>query len=354
MNRYKGVVAAGGLVGLFAVLLVTLGNPDNMGFCIACFERDIAGALGLHRAAVVQYIRPEILGIVFGAMFASFIFKEFRSEGGSAPLLRFFIGMVVMIGALAFLGCPLRMVLRLAGGDLNALTAMAGFVSGIYAGVYFLKRGFNLDRSRQQHRYNAWILPLVFALLFFLLVFRVRFNPAGEGPIFFSSSGPGSMYAPVVIALLAGIFTGFLSQRTRLCLMGGSRDVFLVRDFYLLSGFAAIFIVALAGNLIAGRFSIGFLNQPAAHSEHLWNFLGMSVVGLGSVLLGGCPLRQLVLAGRGNSDSSLSVLGMIAGAAVAHNLNFAASPAGIGSWGKTAVVVSIAVLLLIAAGNREI
>ena len=35
-----------------------------MGMCIACFIRDIAGALGLHRAAVAQYIRPEIIGIV--------------------------------------------------------------------------------------------------------------------------------------------------------------------------------------------------------------------------------------------------------------------------------------------------
>lgn len=39
------VVIAGALVGLAAVLLTALGNPANMGFCIACFLRDIAGAL---------------------------------------------------------------------------------------------------------------------------------------------------------------------------------------------------------------------------------------------------------------------------------------------------------------------
>lgn len=44
----------GGVIGLIGSLLVKFGNPGNMGLCVACFWRDIAGALGLHRAAVVQ------------------------------------------------------------------------------------------------------------------------------------------------------------------------------------------------------------------------------------------------------------------------------------------------------------
>ena len=60
------IVCAGALIGLIAASLILLGNPVNMGFCIACFLRDISGALGLHRAAAVQYIRPEIIGLVLG------------------------------------------------------------------------------------------------------------------------------------------------------------------------------------------------------------------------------------------------------------------------------------------------
>ena len=55
------IILAGILIGIVASLLVYFGNPKNMGFCIACFIRDIAGGLGLHRAAPVQYIRPEII-----------------------------------------------------------------------------------------------------------------------------------------------------------------------------------------------------------------------------------------------------------------------------------------------------
>ena len=115
------VVSAGAAVGLAAIFLMLLGNPANLGFCIACFLRDIAGACGLHNAAKVQYVRPEIIGLVLGALAMSLATREFRARAGSAPAVRVVLGGFVMIGALAFLGCPLRMVLRLGGGDLNAL-----------------------------------------------------------------------------------------------------------------------------------------------------------------------------------------------------------------------------------------
>ena len=50
------VVSAGAAVGLAAIFLMLLGNPANMGFCIACFLRDIAGACGLHNAAKVLVV----------------------------------------------------------------------------------------------------------------------------------------------------------------------------------------------------------------------------------------------------------------------------------------------------------
>ena len=109
------IVVAGVIIGVIAAMLVFFGNPANMGFCIACFLRDTTGALGLHSAAAVQYIRPEIIGLVLGACIVSLITKEFRPRGGSAPVTRFVLGAFVMIGCLMFLGCPFRMILRLAG-----------------------------------------------------------------------------------------------------------------------------------------------------------------------------------------------------------------------------------------------
>jgi len=54
-----GIIFAGGFIGILAPILQKLGNPANMGICGACMERDIAGALGLHRADIVQYLRRK-------------------------------------------------------------------------------------------------------------------------------------------------------------------------------------------------------------------------------------------------------------------------------------------------------
>ena len=96
------IIAAGLIIGAIAVGLVFFGNPANMGFCIACFIRDTTGALGFHSAAV-QYIRPEIVGLVLGAFILALVTKEFKPRGGSAPVTRFVIAMFVMIGCLMFL-----------------------------------------------------------------------------------------------------------------------------------------------------------------------------------------------------------------------------------------------------------
>lgn len=348
-------VIAGVAVGIAAVLLTKLGNPSNMGFCIACFLRDIAGACGLHGAAVVQYVRPEIPGIVLGAFIMSIVAGEFRGKAGSSPALRFILGAIVMIGALVFLGCPLRMVIRLAGGDLNALTALVGFAVGIFVGTLFLNRGFSLKRAYDSGKTEGSVLPVLSIILLALFIIVPS--------IFIASvKGPGSMHAPVAAAFIIALVVGALAQKGRLCMAGGIRDAIMFRDFKLLYGFAAIFLTILIGNLILGNFNAGFTLQPIAHSAHLWNFLGMFIVGWGSVLLGGCPLRQLILAGSGNGDSAVTVFGMIMGAAIAHNFKLAGSAdalneagelvvGGIGTNGKIAVVIAIVLLIVISVAN---
>jgi len=98
-----GIIFTGLVIGILAPVLVNLGNPGNMGICVVCFTRDIAGALGFHRAAVVQYIRPEIIGLMLGALVAALVFREFKPRTGSSPLIRFLLGMFAVFGALLFL-----------------------------------------------------------------------------------------------------------------------------------------------------------------------------------------------------------------------------------------------------------
>ncbi len=92
---------------------------------------------------------------------------------------------------------------------------------------------------------------------------------------------------------------------------------------HLISGVGTLLVTAFVVNLILGQVTFGFAPQPVAHSSHLWNFLGMALSGLAFTLAGGCPGRQLFLAGEGDGDSGVFVLGMIVGAGISHNFMLA-------------------------------
>ena len=344
MKKHFMIILTGIAIGVAAIVLVRYGNPGNMGFCIACFLRDIAGALKLHTVPVVQYMRPEILGLVLGAFVMALLFKEFKPAGGSAVFSRFVLGFFVMIGALVFLGCPLRMFLRLGAGDLNAMFGLVGFILGVLAGVFSLNKGFSFERNYPQDKTEG-LLPIIVTVTFLVLLVAI------PSVLVFSEKGPGAKHAPLFIALVAGLIAGALAQRSRFCTVGGIRDAFLLKDFHLLFGALAILVTVFIGSLIMGQFKLGFADQPVAHTDWLWNGLGMVLVGWASVLLGGCPLRQLVLSAEGNSDSAITVVGLIAGAAFAHNFGLASSGTGPTTAGMIAVIIGLVVVAAITAKN---
>jgi len=354
----KKLALAGVICGVVVACLAWFGNPANMAFCIACFIRDTAGALGLHSAETVQYARPEIIGLVLGAFIISVATKEYRSTAGSSPMVRFVLGMILAIGSLVFLGCPLRMIIRMSAGDLNAWVALIGFILGVGTGVFALKKGFSLGRAHLTNRVSGGILP---ALMLGVLILAL-----GSSLLKSSTSGPGSMHAPILLSLAGGLIFGAVAQKSRMCFAGSIRDVILMRNFDLLTIIGGFFVVMLIFNIATGRFVPAF-DTPGviAHSEHLWNILGMYAVGFAAVLAGGCPLRQLILAGQGSSDSAVTVLGMFAGAAAAHNFGLAASGTALDAEtqelvagtvpmnGKVAVILCIIVCFVIAFMNKR-
>ena len=64
-------------------------------------------------------------------------------------------------------------------------------------------------------------------------------------------------------------------------------------------------------------------------------------------------MRQLILSGEGNTDSVVTVLGLMAGAAFAHNFGLASSADGQTVNGKIAVVIGIIVVAVIGVANSR-
>jgi YedE family putative selenium metabolism protein len=353
-----GPIVTGIAVGVLAPVLVKLGNPGNMGICVVCFNRDIAGALALHRASVVQYIRPEIIGFVLGALIAALSFREFKPRTGSAPLVRFLLGMFAVFGALVFLGCPWRAYLRLSGGDWTAIFGILGLIAGIGIGIGFLKSGFSLGRNRPAPKALGWVMPAVMVALLALLIFAPQFgrdaNGNPTGPIFFSTSGPGSQHAFWAISIAVGLFIGFMAQRSRFCTVGAIRDSILLRENHLLYGVIAFIVAAFITNLALDQFHPGFRNQPVAQTNEWWNFGGMVLAGLAFTLAGGCPGRQLFLTGEGDGDAGMFVAGMVVGAGFAHNFSMASSSSGPAVFGPITVIVGLVICIVIGLTMREV
>lgn len=345
----KSFIGLGILSGLLFVVVAYMGNPPNMALCAACFIRDMTGALKLHTTATVQYFRPEIVGIIFGAFAMSIRSKEFSSLKGTAAPVRFALGFIMMLCALVFLGCPLRMVLRMGAGDMSGFVGLGGFLVGIAAGTFFLKKGFFLGEGTAERKSVGYGFTIITLVLFLIGM--------GTTLYAFSTSGPGSMHAPVVISLVVGIIFGAIAQKTRMCFSGAFREAMFYKSVWRLLPIISIFVVVVIYNLVMGTFHVAAYG-PIAHDNTLWNVLAMFGVGMSATLAGGCPLRHLVLGASGSTDSAVTVLGMIAGAAAAHNFNMASAPSTIKAgeaimggpafYGQVGVIISL--ILLVAIG----
>ena len=351
-DRYLMIVAiSGALLGLLGVLLSVWGNPENSGICVSCFIENSAGALGLHGNGRLQYLRPELIGFVVGAFGSTLLNREFRSRGGSAPVVRFAAGFFLIVGCAVFIGCPIKLFLRLAAGDLTALAGVAGLVVGVWGGLKALAYGVEFGRlSPAAAPAGSGLLAPMFFLV--LLLFVLISPPLLQ----VSDRGSSAQHAPLAASLCAGLLLGFVAQRSRFCITGSVRDILLMgRRAPLLWGGSAFLGTAFLTSFATGRFHPGFAGQPGSHQEYLWSFLGMALVGGLSVLIGGCPFRQLVKSGEGDTDATLVVAGMFIGGALVQAWGLAATTAGVPVAGKLAVLTGLLFLTgcSLLVRNRE-
>lgn len=348
-------ILMGAVIGIGAVLLSFYGNPANTGLCVACFMENVAGALGFHDNVRMQYLRPEIIGFVLGAFALSMYRREFRSTGGSSPLLRFLVGMLLIIGCGVFIGCPIKLFLRISAGDLSAIAGLFGLVGGVYVGLEFIENGFRLGEAEPAPRSNGLIIP---GLMIFLLILAL------VQPAFITQSEKGSaaQHAPFLLSLGVGLLVGALAQRTQFCITGGIARIFLwgprevmncPRSTGLLLSLASFFGFALVANLLTGQFNFGLQDQPSSNPSYGWAFLGMFMVGFGSVLIRGCPLRQLVAAGQGDNDAGVAVMGMLVGAALVQNWGMSGNAEGTPLAGQIAVLTGLCLLCIVGIMNRK-
>lgn len=339
-------VVTGALLGLGGVLLAYLGNPINSGICVSCFMENVAGALQLHNERRMSYIRPELIGFVLGSFLIAVQTGRFRARGGSAPVIRFFMGFFIIAGCAVFIGCPIKMFLRLAAGDLTAVAATLGLIFGVWIGVRYIRGGFALDGDKDLSRINGFVMPLFAVLLLLFLLLHPSFIKMGQ-------KGPAALRAPLPLSLLIGLVIGGVAQRSGLCVTGAVRNFCLARERTLLNGLVTAFLSAVIFSILLDQFNWGMNGQPASHLSHGWTFLAMTLVGLASVLIDGCPFRQLIKAGQGDVDAGITTLGMLMGGALVYAWLLRSTSAGPTLEGKIVVLIGLVFSVVIAMAFRK-
>ena len=139
-----------------------------------------------------------------------------------------------------------------------------------------------------------------------------------------------------IITLALGLIIGYLAQRSGFCSIGGMRDLMMFKHTRLFFGYLALIGGALIG------YAIFWLIIPSAFPNFYWagtqgftpipgapggllvgSYIILAVIGgfgmgLLGVLLGGCPLRQIVMSSEGSRNSLFFVIGLIVGAVIFH------------------------------------
>lgn len=337
------------IIGLFSSILSYKGNPINTGICISCFIENYAGALKLHKNIYMQYLRPEITFIILGSFISSILRNEFQPRISHSIIHSFFGGFFMIVGSAIFIGCPIKMLLKLAGGDLNAISGISGLVCGVYLGTFLLKDGIDTSLftiKKLNNSYSSYILIVLIMVIFLISIFY-------PGTLAESLSGAGAEKAPLALSITFGLIIGYISQISRFCVTGATRNSIILKDFTGLIALFSLTFFAFIINIFLGKFNLGIYGQPGSHTQWIWSYLGMLLTGYIAVIIDGCPFRQLVKTGEGDINAQVSFFGMLIAGAFVQNFNILSDSSGPTISGKIWLLSGFIIFSLITIELRK-
>ncbi|MDK4214327.1 YeeE/YedE family protein [Staphylococcus warneri] len=110
----------------------------------------------------------------------------------------------------------------------------------------------------------------------------------------------------IISGLIVGVLLGFVMQRTRFCLAGGFRDMYVQKSNKMFYALLVAITVQSIGLLILT--SLGIVNVPAHTFPIVGTIIGSFVFGIGIVLAGGCATGTYYRAGEGLIGSWVALI----------------------------------------------
>ena len=295
MRQRRASSLWGAVIGLIAVWLQSSATRQTWGICVACFERDVAGGLGLHRAAIVQYLRPEIMGAGVRPAGRRHRHAGIQTARGFRTHRPFCPRHDSCHGRIGVPRCPWRAISARRRRRKRHPLALPAWPRGSVWDALF-KKAIPLVAATARASSPGHSSPSSpSACSFFLPHFPANPGRRKAAPCS-TREGPLAHSTPLHRFAGAGLHNRHFRAAQPFLHDGAFRDL-LFRYTHLRRGWRPCspphWVNALTGGL-----KFGFEGQPVAHSDFLWNYLGMVTAGLAFALAGGHPGRQLFMAGK--------------------------------------------------------
>jgi hypothetical protein len=149
---------AAGCMFVSAEAFLNIYPPAAYSFCLSCHTRDLVNAVvnfffsaGFQTAAVShRALMVSSPAVLTGAYLAARFHGERAPQRAQRPVLHFAIGFIAMVCGIVIFGCPTRLTIRAAYGDVYGIIAVSGMFFGIWCATAAMRAGsgaFGRDRA---------------------------------------------------------------------------------------------------------------------------------------------------------------------------------------------------------------
>lgn len=150
MDRITPVMfgAAAAALAVVAQAFLFMLPPAAYGLCVVCHGRDFAVWLTSAFTGLPLYVADvsrawpllTVVGIFLGSRYAAIAHGEHRERWTISRYTAFVCGLGVMLLGLIIMGCPARLLLRAAYGDMIGAAGEVAVLAGVVAATLMMRR----------------------------------------------------------------------------------------------------------------------------------------------------------------------------------------------------------------------
>lgn len=340
-NSRKNLIISGFVLALSLLTLAFFGN-SKPGFSLIESMVEITGAIKLHKGSLLSYFRPEFFAIIAGSFLMSLYKKDFNASISSSPISSFFIGVAISLASSLFLLGPVKIFAFFSQRELAFIPSLPAYIVGVYIAILMQKRTYRASDFKNINPVESYYIPVISVILTIMIILKADFFEA------VLSRNDNVFYAKPILASLIGLFIGAALQRGNFCMVSNLREFFVEKKIAALFGILSFMAVFFVFSFLNLKFINIFTFDSIIARDYFWFYLNAIIIGFGFGILRKGPIRLLISAGEGESNSIFALSGIFITSTLVENFNLYAKDGQILTNSKVFLIISLMILISIS------